>query len=265
MGATGACSMTVTLPHDAFRHAFVQALLDPEDEPVRWQAGAWAGQPGFAVYRNTVAKACIDALAANYPVVQRLVGEAWFRGMAAAYLQAQPPRDGRLLLYGQGLPDFVSQWRPDKSVPYLGGVAQLDRWWTEAHTSADALTVSADDLSALPAEALAATCLLPHPAARWAWFDEVPVYSLWRRHRESPQADPLLGDITWQGEGALLTRPGGTVLWAPLSRGGVCFLAACSAGRSLGEAAAEAALAEPGLDLAALLALCLSQGALTKG
>ena len=41
--------------------------------------------------------------------------------------------------------------------------------------------------------------------------------------------------------------------------------AACSAGRSLGEAAAEAALAEPGLDLAALLALCLSQGALTKG
>ena len=79
--------MTVTLSHDAFRHAFVQALLDPEDEPVRWQAGAWAGQPGFAVYRNTVAKACIDALAANYPVVQRLVGDAWFRGMAAAYLQ----------------------------------------------------------------------------------------------------------------------------------------------------------------------------------
>ena len=265
MGATGACSMTVTLPHDAFRHAFVQALLDPEDEPVRSQAGAWAGQPGFAVYRNTVAKACIDALAANYPVVQRLVGEAWFRGMAAAYLQAQPPRDGRLLLYGQGLPDFVSQWTPDKDVPYLGGVARLDRWWTEAHTSADAVPVSADDLSAMPAEALAATCLLPHPAARWAWFDEVPVYSLWCRHRESPQADPLLGDITWQGEGALLTRPGGTVLWAPLSRGGVCFLAACSAGRSLGEAAAEAALAEPGLDLAALLALCLSQGALTKG
>jgi malonyl CoA-acyl carrier protein transacylase len=42
-------------------------------------------------------------------------------------------------------------------------------------------------------------------------------------------------------------------------------MAACSAGRSLGEAAAEATLAEPGLDLAALLALCLSQGALTKG
>ena len=265
MGATGACSMTATLPHDAFRHAFAHVLLDPMHEPVRWQAGAWAGQPGIAVYRNTVAKACIDALAANYPVVQRLVGEAWFRGMAAAYLQAQPPRDGRLLLYGQGLPDFVSHWTPDKDVPYLGGVAQLDRWWTEAHTSADAVPVSADDLSSLPAEVLAATCLLPHPAARWAWFDEVPVYRLWRRHRESPQADPLLGDITWQGEGALLTRPGGTVLWAPLSRGGVCFLAACSAGRCLSDAAAEAALAEPGLDLAALLALCLSQGALTKG
>lgn len=257
--------MKGSLPHDAFRHAFAQALLDPIDEPTCWRASHWAAQPGFAVYRNTVAKACIDALAANYPVVLRLVGEAWFQGMGAAYLHAQPPRDGRLLLYGQGLPNFVAQWAPDRGVPYLGGVAQLDRFWTEAHTSADAEPVSADDLSTLPADALTATRLRPHPATRWAWFDEVPVYSLWRCHRESPQADPLLGGIPWQGEGALLTRPGGAVLWAPLSRGGVCFLAACSAGRNLGQAAAEAALAEPGLDLAALLALCLSQGALTKG
>jgi hypothetical protein len=256
--------MKAALPHDAFRHAFAQALLDPVDEPARWQADAWAAQPGFAVYRNTVAKACIDALAANYPVVLRLVGEAWFRGMAAAYLQAEPPRDGRLLLYGQGLPDFVAKWSSASDVPYLGGVAQLDRWWTEAHTSTDAVPVSADDLAALPGEVLTATFLRPHPSARWAWFDEVPVYSLWCRHRESPQADPLLGDITWQGEGALLTRLGGTVLWAPLSRGGVCLLAACSAGRCLSDAAVEATLAEPGLDLADLLALCLSQGALTK-
>lgn len=257
--------MKAALPHDAFRCAFAQALLEPLDEPARWQAGTWGAQPGFAVYRNTVAKACMDALAANYPVVQRLVGEAWFRAMAAAYLQAQPPRDGRLLLYGEGLPDYLAQCTSDMGTPYLGGVAQLDRWWTEAHASADASAVSADDLATLPADALSSVCLKPHPAARWAWFDGVPAYSLWRCHRESPQADPALGGITWQGEGALLTRPGGTVLWAPLSRGGVSLMAACSAGRSLGEAAAEAALAEPGVDLAALFALCLSQGALMKG
>ena len=33
------------------------------------------GQPAFAVYRNTVMKACIDALQANYPAVTRLVSE----------------------------------------------------------------------------------------------------------------------------------------------------------------------------------------------
>ena len=256
--------MMASLPHDAFRHAFAQALCDPLEEAVRWQSDSWAAQAGFAVYRNTVTKACIDALAANFPVLQRLVGEAWFRGMAAAYVQAQPPRDGRLLLYGHALPDFVAQWAQDPALPYLGGVAQLDRWWTESHTGADAVAVSAADLSALPPQALPTSCLRPHPAARWAWFDEVPVYSIWRSHRESPQADPALDQIDWQGEGALLTRPGGTVLWAPLSRGGVCFLTACGAGRCLGEAAEEAALAEPGLDIAALLALCLSQGALTQ-
>lgn len=255
--------MKVAASHDAFRRALVQALLDPADEEARWQAGIWGAQPGLAVYRNTVTKACIDALAANFPVVLRLVGEPCFRDLAAAYLRAHPPRDGRLLLYGQGLPDFVARWSADWDLPYLCAVAQLDRAWTEAHTSADAQVVTAADLAAWPAERLAAECLWPHPAARWIWCDDAPAYSLWRCHRESPQADPPLTGIIWQGEGALLTRPGGTVRWAPLTRGGVRLLQACSAGLCLGAAAAEAAAAEPDLDLSALLVCCLSQGALT--
>ncbi|MGZ5715039.1 MAG: HvfC/BufC family peptide modification chaperone, partial [Caldimonas sp.] len=62
---------------DAFQRDFAAALLA---EPA--EAGAIAAQPGFAVYRNTVLRGCIDALAANYPTVAQLLGAEAFEGAA---------------------------------------------------------------------------------------------------------------------------------------------------------------------------------------
>lgn len=260
--------MTQDLPHDGhdeFRKAFAQALFEPLDRFSGGLAGSLSTQAGFAVYRNTVAKACIDALAANFPVVLRLVGAAWFHAMAASYVRQQPPRDARLLRYGEGLPAFLQEFATAHSLAYLYGVASLDWYWTQAHISADAVPVHAADLVELSAESLSRIHLRTHPATRWAWFDQHPAYTLWRLHRESPQDAPAFDNVVYQGEGALLTRPGGAVCWTSLSRGGVRFLESCAVGRSLGWAATEAAEIEPGLDLAALLAKCLGQGALTKG
>ena len=71
-----------------FQRDFVRALLDP---------GAGRGgiglTPGFAVHRNTVLSGCIDALAANYPVVAALVGRDWFRDAAAACMAGRWPAD----------------------------------------------------------------------------------------------------------------------------------------------------------------------------
>jgi hypothetical protein len=44
----------------------------------------------FKVYRNTVLKGCVDALAANFPTVLRLVGEDWFRAAALIHVCAEP-------------------------------------------------------------------------------------------------------------------------------------------------------------------------------
>ncbi len=60
------------------------ALLDVE--PVDVGAGP-AAEAGLSVYRNTIAKGCADALAAQFPTVERVVGPAW---LAAAALAAVP-------------------------------------------------------------------------------------------------------------------------------------------------------------------------------
>ena len=56
----------------AFQDAFAEALLAPSGAVANSpELTRLIAQPGFAVYRNTVMKGCIDALQANYPAVGR--------------------------------------------------------------------------------------------------------------------------------------------------------------------------------------------------
>lgn len=220
---------------------------------------ALVAQPGFAVYRNTVLKGCIDALQANYPTVNSLVGHDWFRAAAQVFVQAHPPTDGLLMAYGLGFADFLAHFGPAATLPYLSAVAQLDRAWTECHLAADAPTLDAQWLARQAPEALAAVHLQPHPAARWHWCSAHPAYTLWQRHRNG---EPLDAELPWLGDGGLLTRPDGAVQWHRISPAGCALLDACAQGLAL-QAAAQAALsAEPDADLAALMALLLQAGAL---
>jgi hypothetical protein len=246
---------------ETFQSAFAHALLNP-GEAAQAPFRELVAQPAFAVYRNTVMKGCVDALQANFPSVTRLVGEQWFRAVALDYATWQPPDDARLLSYGRGFPDFLELCEVARELPYLAGVARLDRYWIEAHIAADADTEAAF-LATLALEELGATPVAPHPAARWRWFADQPIFTLWSRNR-TPDAGPGDGEIEWQEEGALLTRPGDAVLWRAASQAECVFLDACAAPRRacLADAAAAAIGLQPDADLAMLLAGLLRAGAL---
>jgi hypothetical protein len=243
-----------------FQDSFAEALLAPPQDLAQ-SVSALVNQPGFSVYRNTVMKACIDALQANYPAVLRLVGEEWFRAVAARHVQNWPPRDARLLLYGADFPAFLRQFGRAAELPYLASVARLDRFWTEAHAAADAPVLAPTSIASLAPEQLATLSLTPHPAARWAWFADEPVFSLWQRSREGVDADTPL---PWVGEGALLTRPNGDVQWTALDAAGCAFLDACAAGQSLVLATEQAMAREPDVDLARLMAALLNAGTFSQ-
>ena len=254
-----------------FQDDFAAALLDPDAGGANTGGSAMiaslARQPGFAVYRNTVMKGCIDALQANFPAIVGLVGEEWFRAAAAVHAREQPPQLPMLAMYGETFADFLATFAPAQDYPYLPDVARLDRLWGEAHAAPDAPSLCASDLSRLSPGQLAGATLAPHPAARWRWFPDQPIYTIWRRNREGA-AD--LGELEWHGEGALITRgQNGAVRWTSLGIGGCTFLDACAAGAAITgstlEDAAEAALAaEPGIDLAQLTATLIEAGALAQ-
>jgi hypothetical protein len=246
----------------AYQDAFVQALLAHDREPADAYVARLAVQPGFAVYRNTVMKGAIDALQANYPAVARLVGDEWFRAAAAIFARAQPPARATLLHYGERFADFLAGFGPAQELPYLPGVARLDRCWTEAHSAADEAPVASGAVAALAPAALARAVLRPHAAARWAWFEDMPVATIWQRNRGPGAAGAVAeADLEWRGEGLLLARPRGVVAWHDIGRAGCAFLDACAAGAPLAAAATAALAAAPGVDLARMMQTLLEAGA----
>ncbi len=243
----------------AFQHAFHQALLAPADDVSRWLP-AVGTQAAFAVYRNTVMKGCVDALQANFPTVDRLVGAEWFRDAAARFVSTAPPHDSRLLVYGDGFPAWLTDMLPPDLL-YVAEVARLDIAWRDSHTAADAPVLDPAALARLAPDALADTTLQLHPAARWIWFDTVPAFAIWCQHR--PPAEPPRADLDWHGDGGLLTRPGDTVQWQALDAATHGFLKACADGHTLGHAAEDTLQRHPGVDLSDLLQQLLACGAFT--
>ncbi len=217
----------------AFQASFFEAILaEPDARP----EAAFARQPGFAVYRNTVVAGCIEALEANHPTTRAVVGEATFRELARAFVRRSPPSNGVLASYGAGF----STWLADESgaglSPLVADLARLDRAWTESHLAADAPMLDPGALVALGVDRFAAARLVPHPAARWLVAGEA--FTIWRAHREGvlrDGRDPGDGDET-RVMAALLTRPDDVVVWTPIDRVAAAFLDACAGGRTVAEA-----------------------------
>jgi len=244
-----------------FQDAFARRLL--ASEPAAGGETMIEGlveQPGFAVYRNTVFKGCIDALQANYPAVARLVGEEWFRAAAAVFVRESLPAHPTLLDYGAGFAEFLASFEPAAELPYLAEVARLDRLWSEAHVAADSAVLDPAALAALGPRQMAQARLRTHPAARWFVSGHVPVYSIWSRSRAGVAE---IGELEWRGEGALLTRPHGEVLHGQLDRSGIAFLDACLRGESIDDAVLAVLDVDERADLSALIRQLLQAGAFT--
>ncbi|KJH82904.1 DNA-binding domain-containing protein [Stutzerimonas stutzeri] len=242
-----------------FQDAFVEALqgVEPVDSnEAHGMIAALTAQPGFAVYRNTVMKGCVDALRANFPTVERLVGAEWFAAAAAHYVRRSPPVLAQLIEYGVGFADFLQSFEPARELPYLAGVARLDRLWIEAFSAAEQAPLTLSAFAAQAPEKLAELHLRPSAAARWQWF-ALPVFTIWRCNRE--QLD-VPRSLVWQGEGAVLCRRDGRVVWQPLGAGGCAFLDACAARCRLDEASTLALQAQPDLDFNDLLARLFEAG-----
>jgi hypothetical protein len=212
----------------------------------------------FNVHRNTVLSALTDALRSRYPVVERLVGEAFFRAVAREFAADHPPRSPALLEYGQGFADFLSRFQPARPLPYLPDVARLEWLHHAAYHAADAEPMSPAALAAVPAEALCGVMLQLHPSAGLIASD-YPVLSIWATNIRDREVRRLGAEM--EGEAVLVLRPRLEVVLVRLEQGGAAFIDAIGRGAGLAAATARAAECAPAFSLPETLGSCLAAGA----
>jgi hypothetical protein len=234
--------------------AFATSLLSPELAPPR----GLVAPPGagiarrFAVYRNNVVAGLVRALESRFPVVAKLVGDAFFKAMAQSFAVANPPRSPMLFRYGEAFPSFIEDFAPVDGIPYLADVARLELARGRAYYAADARPLPPTAFSSLPQEALGATTLILHPSVELL-TSTFPIISIWQAHRGGER--PVLS--TWEPEAALVVRPELDVELHRLPPGGFAFIAALAGRASFTKAATMAAKEVPDFDPVQNLALLI--------
>lgn len=209
----------------------------------------------FAVYRNNVIVGLVEALRANFPATCRIVGEEFFWAMAREYVVAELPTSPVLFHYGGRFPDFIAQFEPAGTLPYLADVARIERACSEAYHAPEQQALDADALAGIPSYQISDLCLMLHPSLRII-RSQFPSLRIWRMNIGGGLPSPV--DLESGGEDALVVRPNGDVDLHSLSPGVASFVNSLAEGKTL-MTAMEAALNESdsfdlSSDLAALIA-----------
>jgi hypothetical protein len=230
-----------------FQLAFANAIFSvnlPVPPTIRLASGpAYASR--FGVYRNNVVVGLINAVAARYPLVRRLLWDEAFDRVAHCYVMTEPPRSPVLLEYGETFPRFLRTAGRSVSADYLADIAELESARSRAYHAADATPLSREVFAALTPHELPEIRFKLHPSVTLL-RSRFPVVTVWEASREASDDNITV----WKPEDALVARPHDAVKVWRLPPGAYEFLGALAEGCSLGQASGRCAASARNFDLA---------------
>jgi hypothetical protein len=240
---------------------FAAAVFDARPEmAARVRAGRFPAAQHLQVYRNNVVEGLTGALRAVYPVVEKLVGDGFFRYVAHNYLCAHRPRSGNLHDFGDAFASFLAGFAPAAELPYLPDVARLEWAWHEAFHAADAAAFDLARLAAVPAKQHATLRFVLHPSAHLL-TSNFPIVRIFEINQEGYEGDTRV-DLAEGSVQTLVIRRALTVMVEPLATGEAALLTALAGQQTLGAAVPAALAAQPDFDLTSTLAAHLRRGTL---
>ncbi len=216
------------------------------------------------VYRNNHREIFRKALAASYPVIERLVGDACFTGLAREYTRANPWRSGDLQRYGQDFSSFLKVSYGETQYRYLPDVASLEWALEEVHLDPDEPALSISEFGRFDETDYGNLVFVPRRAMRLL-RSRYPVFSIWRAN-QSGSDDRV--DLDQGGESVAIARQGHDLQVHRLDRAAFRLAAELARGTRLQDAwqpvdgASERDNNETAPDLASALQTILSLGLL---
>lgn len=239
---------------------FAAALFDPGERRAETLVlgGGRSPQDRIAVYRNNLEHNYREALRAVFGVVERLVGEEFFRHAARSFMRAHRSQHGNLHAYGEAFADFLTGFGPAASLPYLADVARLEWLLHEAFHAGEASPIRVDELAALATTDCADLTARLHPACR-LMTSAYQVDLVWEANQ--PESDGRLA-LHEKGVRLLVRRPVETTRIESVSAAEFAMLDGCLNAMTLACALAAALAIDASFDVAEFLSRRISDGTL---
>ncbi|MEQ9517924.1 MAG: DNA-binding domain-containing protein [Parvibaculum sp.] len=211
------------------------------------------------VYRNNVHASLIDALASAFSVVQKLVGEEFFRAMAREFLRMHMPRSRTLIGFGEEFPAFLDDFPPVATLAYLGDVARLECAWLRSYHAGNEGALGPQDFADVPEREMDGLVLTLHPGVQ-LFSSDFPVWSIWQSNQNGYDGPK----VAQKPESVLMMRPKFAVELHLVDVATIVFVEALADGRMLGDAVEAGMKVGASFDPSRILGLFLSGGGFSR-
>ena len=211
------------------QYAFAAALRKADTD-----ASGCALRPvtNLAVYRNNTEWQFRNALSLSFPVLNRRVGDDYFRQLARLYREKFPSRSGDLQWVGRHFAAFLDEHLREGNYAWLADLARLE-WARELAAIADMHpAVGAECLSRFAPEELDQLVFVLQPSLQLV-SSPYPVHSVWLANQQEI-ASPV--DQSIGSEQVMVLSRDDHVEVARLSPPLFSYLCAIAGGQTLGEA-----------------------------
>jgi len=235
--------MDAAVQKEALRQQMLLRALWRDARPAvvgGWMRDGVRFERGLQAYRANAGALAERSLAAAFPTVRQLVGEASFAVLARAFWHACPPMQGDAAEWGAELAPFIAADAQLADEPYLADIARLEWALHRAERAADG-PASPAGLERLAEADPARLRVVLRPGTALV-VSAAPIVTIWQAHR-SDAADRFAAVraafAAGRGENALVQRRGWkaepSAVDAPVAR----FSAALLAGATLASALTE--------------------------
>jgi len=243
----------------SFAHAIVQGeALSPN---IKAEYPNHSLETAIEVYRNNYRGNLHDSLAGIYPVIEQLVGEAFFRRLSRAYVEQHPSLSRNLYHYGEQMAAFIKTFTPAQHLVYLADVAGLECACHRAHNAEDAGLLEIGNLAQVSPEQYSQLALVIHPSCT-VLRSRYPIVTIWQVHQPGAPDDFQI-DLEGGANNALVLRKNNEVQVCELAEADAEWLISIRSGYLLGAATASTLDKYPEFDLQVCLVDLVSRGVFT--
>jgi len=206
---------------------------------------------GLEIYRNNLHQGFYKALALEFPVIRRLVGDDYFRQLSRDFLHAHPSRSGDLNAIGGPFPRYLRDRFAGTEYAYLPDVAELEWAYERAAIAADTPVFDVRSLACVAPDFYGELRFELLPSC-YLVSSVYPILGIWQVNQADEGAE-LTVDLSSGPDHVVTRRTGAGVELVRLPPRDFRLLECFAHNSTLGEALTMLQRDEPAFDLGAAL------------